>query len=148
MSSFREIDIRRKLEISPCTVREGLIQSIVGEEFELTPDNGSAGLFDWLQQSKWAPELERILQCVSETSAGEPLLMAWLELDDFAAMAVAAKAAGWLVSSEVDVARYRAKGCTLVDFTWFKDTQSASSPRSSGCASLESTMPTHTDGKT
>lgn len=135
MSSFQEVDINRKLEIWPCTVKEGLVQAIFGEEIELTPDYGSAGFFDWLKQSAWAPELERILQCVSETSAGEPLLIAWLELDDFAELAVAAEAAGWLVPSEVDVARYRAKGCTLVDFTWFKDTQSASSPRSSGCMS-------------
>jgi hypothetical protein len=127
MSSFQEIDINRKVEIWPCTVTEGLIRTILGEKIELTHDNGSVGFFDWLRQSKWALELERCLQCVSETSAGEPLLIEWLDLEDFAELAVAAEAAGWLVSSAIDLARMRAKGCTLVVFEWFKCTQSSSS---------------------
>jgi hypothetical protein len=129
MSSFQEIDINRKLEIWPCTDTDGLIQAIQNEKIELTHGNGSADFFDWLRQSKWALELEVCLQCVSETSAGEPLLMSWLDLEDFAELAVAAEAAGWLVSSAIDLARMRAKGCTLVVFEWFKCTQSSSSPR-------------------
>jgi len=130
MSLLQEIDINRNLTIWPCTRSEdGLIRAIPGERIELAPDDGSIGFFDWLRQSPWASELESCLQCLSETNNGEPLLTTWLELDDFAALGVAATVAGWLKPLETAVARWRANGCALVDFTWFKGTQSTSSPR-------------------
>lgn len=128
MSLLQEIDINCNLTIWPCTRSEdGLIRAIPGERIELAPDDGSIGFFNWLRQSTWASELESCLQCLSETNEGEPLLTTWLELDDFAAMVSAATTAGWLPPLGFAIARWRESGCVLVDFTWFRDTQSTSS---------------------
>lgn len=127
MSSFEEIDINRKLTIWPCTRSvDGLIRAIPGEQIELAPGDGSVGFFTWLRQSPWASELESFLQCLSQTSEGELLLTTWLELDDFAALTAAATVVSWLQPQGTALARWRANGCALVNFTWFKGTQSTS----------------------
>lgn len=104
MAKLKDIDRHRDIRITPTVSRpieDPVIQRLAYDMNNANllncdtplPDrtisltqNQVVRFLEWLAATPWGERLERDLQCIAETEAGEPLLTTWLDLREFQRM--------------------------------------------------------------
>lgn len=90
-----------------------------GDRVTLPPSEANSFL-SFLAMTDWGSIVEQDLQCMSQTSEGDPLLTSWLELDQFVELAEAAYAAGALPPLSDVFERWSASGVVRVYIEGFR----------------------------